>query len=402
MRASLEVADIFCSSGPAYRAAHAGHLSLDQLKVMSAIETCRTAALGGHVEACDDCGHRRIAYNSCRNRHCPKCQGAAARTWLADRQADLLPVGYFHVVFTLPAEIGEIAFHNKALVYDLLFRAASETMFTIAADPRHLGARIGITAVLHTWGSAMTHHPHVHMIVPGGGIAPDGNRWISSRPAFLLPVRVLGMLFRRLFLEGLVALHRAGKLRFFGALADLADLRRFQRHLTPVRQKRWVVYAKPPFAGPEAVLAYLARYTHRVAISNRRLIAHDGNGVTFRYKDYRRDGVARQQIMTLTTDEFIRRFLLHVLPRGFHRIRHYGLLASATRKENLARARELLAVAPEEEPTLATAATDTDPSNHHPPCPCCGGRMTIIETFGRWCQPRAPPASTEKTRECTP
>ena len=223
MRASLEVADIFRTAGPAYRAAHAGHLSLDQLKVMSAIEHCRTAALGGHVEACDDCGHWRVAYNSCRNRHCPRCQGAAARTWLAEREADLLPVGYFHVVFTLPAEVADIAFQNKAVVYDLLFKAASETMLTIAADPKHLGARIGITAVLHTWGSAMTHHPHVHMIVPGGGIALDGTRWISSRPAFLLPVRVLGALFRRLFLTRLMALHDAGKLAFFGALAHLAD-----------------------------------------------------------------------------------------------------------------------------------------------------------------------------------
>ena len=400
MSASLEVADIFRTAGPAYRAAHAGHLSLDQLKVMSAVETCRTAALGGHVEACDDCGHRRIAYNSCRNRHCPKCQGAAARTWLAEREADLLPVGYFHVVFTLPAEIGEIAFHNKALVYDLLFQAASETMLTIAADPKHLGAKIGITAVLHTWGSAMMHHPHIHMIVPGGGIAQDGKRWISSRPAFLLPVRVLGMLFRRLFMERLVALHRADKLRFFGALADLADHRRFQHHIAPIRKKRWVVYAKPPFAGPEAVLAYLARYTHRVAISNRRLIAHDEAGVTFRYKDYRRDGAARQQVMTLATDEFIRRFLLHTLPRGFHRIRHYGLLASTTRKENLARARELLAVAPK--PAIKAEAIEPDATDYRPSCPCCGGRMSIIETFARWCQPRAPPPSSARTRECAP
>lgn len=289
MRASIEVADIFRTAGPAYRAAHAGHLSLAQLKAMSAIEHCRTAALGGHVEACADCGQWRIAYNSCRNRHCPKCQGAAARTWLAEREADLLPVGYFHVVFTLPVEVAAIAFHNKAPVYDLLFKAASETMLTIAADPRHLGARIGVTAVLHTWGSALTHHPHVHMIVPGGGIAPDGSRWVSSRPAFLLPVRVLGKLFRRLFLTRLVALHDAGRLAFFGSMAHLADRQAFLRHLSPVRKKRWVVYAKPPFAGPEAVLAYLSRYTHRVAISNRRLIRFDEAGVTFRYKDYRRD-----------------------------------------------------------------------------------------------------------------
>lgn len=402
MSASLEVADIFRAAGPGYRADHPGHLSLDQLKVMSAIETCRTAALGGHVEACDKCGHRRIAYNSCRNRHCPKCQGAAARTWLAAREADLLPVGYFHVVFTLPAELGEIAFHNKAPVYDLLFRAASETMLTIAADPRHLGARIGITAVLHTWGSAMTHHPHLHMIVPGGGISPDGTRWISSRPAFLLPVRVLGMLFRRLFLDGLTQLHRAGKLRFYGALTVLTDPRLFRRHLAPIGKTRWVVYAKPPFAGPEAVLAYLARYTHRVAISNRRLIAHDGNGVTFRYKDYRREGAARQQVMTLATGEFIRRFLLHTLPRGFHRIRHYGLLASTTRKESLARARELLAVAPKLEPTMKAEDAEPNPPDHCPPCPCCGGRMSIIEIVARAYRSRGPPASEPSTREATP
>ncbi|TIY03699.1 MAG: transposase, partial [Mesorhizobium sp.] len=284
MRASIEVADIFRATGPAYRAARAGHLCLTQLKVMSAIEHCRTAALGGHVEACEDCGQWRIAYNSCRNRHCPKCQGAAARTWLAEREADLLPVGYFHVVFTLPGEIADIAFQNKALVYDLLLKAASETMLTIAADPRYLGARIGITAVLHTWGSAMTHHPHVHMIVPGGGIAPDGSRWISSRPAFLLPVRVLGKLFRRLFLTRLIALHDAGRLAFFGSLVHLAVRRAFLRHLAPVRTKRWVVYSKAPFAGPDAVVAYLSRYTHRVAISNSRLIAFDEAGVTFRCK----------------------------------------------------------------------------------------------------------------------
>lgn len=317
-------------------------MSLAQLKAMSAIETCRTAALGGHLEGCEDCGHRRVAYNSCRNRHCPKCQGAAAREWLAARQADLLPVGYFHVVFTLPAEVADIAFHNKAVVYDLLFKAASETMMTIAADARHLGARIGITAVLHTWGSAMMHHPHIHMIVPGGGISLDGTRWVSSRPAFLLPVRVLGALFRRLFLTRLLELHAAGRLQFFGGRSDLNDRRSFIRHLVPIRKKKWVVYAKPPFSGPQAVLAYLSRYTHRVAISNRRLVSFDEAGVTFRYKDYRRDGTDRHRAMTLHADEFIRRFLVHVLPDGFHRIRHYGLLASAGRKANLARARELL------------------------------------------------------------
>lgn len=386
MRTSLEVADVFRAAGPAYRAAHAGHLSLHQLKVMSAIEHCRTAALGGHVEACTDCGHWRIAYNSCRNRHCPKCQGAAARSWLAAREADLLPVGYFHVVFTLPAEIAAIAFHNKALLYDLLFKTASETTLTIAADPRHLGARIGITAVLHTWGSAMTHHPHIHMIVPGGGIAPDGDRWISSRPAFLLPVRVLGALFRRLFLTRLLALHDAGKLAFFGQLAHLADQRAFLRHLAPLRKKRWVVYAKPPFAGPEAVLAYLSRYTHRVAISNTRLLRLDEHGVTFRYKDYRRSTPDRQQVMTLSAHEFIRRFLLRCLPRGFHRIRHYGLLASGTRKAHLERARQLLALAPP-----AADETPSDPPDPRPPCPCCGGTMIIIEIIDRRYLPRGQP-----------
>jgi hypothetical protein len=396
VRTTIEVADIFRTAGPAYRAAHAGHLSLDQLKVMSAIETCRTAALGGHVEACSDCGHQRIAYNSCRNRHCPRCQGAAARAWLDAQQANLLPVGYFHVVFTLPAAIADIAFHNRALVYDLLFKAASQTMLTIAADPKHLGARIGITAVLHTWGSAMTHHPHIHMIVPGGGLTPAG-QWISSRPAFLLPVRVLGALFRRLFLTRLLELHGAGKLVFFGKLVGLSDRRAFLRHLAPVRRKRWVVYAKAPFAGPEAVLAYLSRYTHRVAISNSRLIAFDQTSVTFRYKNYRCSGADRQQVMTIAANEFIRRFLLHVLPRGFHRIRHYGLLAGSARKANIACVRGLLNAAPP--PDQATAE---DPADVRPPCPCCGGRMIVIEIFQRWRQPRGPPNTMATNRENAP
>ncbi|MCX7326020.1 MAG: IS91 family transposase [Hyphomicrobiales bacterium] len=390
---TLELADVFRAAGPRYRASRAGHVSLAELKVMTAVQACRTAALGGHVEACGDCGHQRIAYNSCRNRHCPKCQGATARLWLEAREADHLPVGYFHVVFTLPAAIADIAFANKAVVYDLLFQAASEAMTTIAADPKHLGVRIGITAVLYTWGSAMTHHPHVHMIVPGGGITPDGRRWVSARPAFLLPVRVLGALFRRLFLTRLAALHDAGRLVFFGAHQHLADRRAFWRHLSPLRRTRWVVYAKPPFAGPEAVLRYLARYTHRVAISNRRLVAFDHASVTFRYKDYRRSGADRQQTMTLDADEFIRRFLLHVLPRGFHRIRHYGLLAGGARKAALARARELLAAAP---PPAANAANE-DPA-FRPPCPCCGGRMlsiTVIPHGWRRCEPaprqRGPP-----------
>ncbi len=386
MRQALEVADIFRRHGPAWRATHAGHVSLAQLKAMSAIETCRTAALGGHLEGCEDCGHRRIAYNRCRNRHCPRCQGAAAREWLAAQEADLLPVGYFHVVFTLPCEVADIAFHNKAVVYDLLFKAASETMMTIAADPRHLGARIGITAVLHTWGSALAHHPHIHMIMPGGGISLDGARWVSSKPAFLLPVRVLGALFRRLFLTRLLELHTAGRLQFFGDHSGLNDQRAFARHLAPIRKKKWVIYAKPPFSGPEAVLAYLSRYTHRVAISNHRLISFDEAGVTFRYKDYRRSGADRHRTMTLHADEFIRRFLVHVLPQGFHRIRHYGLLASAGRKANVARARELLAV-----PMTAEPAAPDAPSDPKPPCPCCGGRMVVIEILKPTFRARAPP-----------
>jgi hypothetical protein len=325
-RPPLEVADVFRAHGAAWRKANAGHVSLAQLKVMSAIETCRTAALGGHVERCEDCAHERVAYNSCRNRHCPKCQAAAARQWLEDREAELLPVPYYHVVFTLPAAIGAIAFQNKAAVYDLLFRTAAETLTTVAADPKHLGARIGLTAVLHTWGSALTHHPHVHVIVPGGGLSPDGSRWIACKPGFFLPVRVLSRLFRRLFLEGIAALHAAGRLVFLGDLARLADKAAFDAVLAPLRRSEWIVYAKRPFAGPKAVLAYLSRYTHRVAISNSRLIRLDDNGVTFRWKDYgargKAPGEAWNKPMTLTAGEFIRRFLLHVLPSGFHRIRH--------------------------------------------------------------------------------
>jgi hypothetical protein len=404
-RPGLEVADIFHRHGTAWRKANAGHVSLGQLQVMSAIEQCRSAALGGHVERCQDCGHSRIAYNSCRNRHCPKCQGAAARDWLAAREADLLPVGYFHLVFTLPAEISGIAYHNKAVIYHLLFRAAAETLLTIAADPKHLGARIGATAVLHSWGSAMTHHPHVHMIVPGGGISLDGSRWISCRPGFLLPVRVLSRLFRRLFLAGLADAHAARRLTFFGDLDGLRDQTAFAAHLAPLRRKNWFVYAKRPFAGPEAVLAYLARYTHRVAIANNRLLALDGRGVTFRYKDYRRDGQARYRTMTLAPDEFIRRFLLHVLPQGFHRIRHYGLLASAGCKADIARARELIAgplppdPAAEDDNTDPAASAATD---YRPPCPCCGGRMIIVEFFERGAAPRGPPSPQAGIGTATP
>jgi hypothetical protein len=396
-RPAVEVADIFRDHGAAWRRANAGHVSLGQLKVMSAVETCRTAALGGHVAACEDCDHIRIAYNSCRNRHCPKCQGAAAREWLADRQAELLPVPYFHVVFTLPAAIAAIAYQNKRVVYDLLFKASSETLLTIAADPKHLGARIGITAVLHTWGSAMTHHPHLHMIVPGGGLSPNGERWIACRPGFLLPVRVLSKLFRRRMLEKLVAAHAAGKLNFFGAQAHLADADAFAAFLAPLRKTKWFVYSKRPFAGPEAVLAYLSRYTHRVAISNSRLIAADDNGVTFTCKDYRIKGRDRYKTMTLGTHEFIRRFLIHVLPSGFHRIRHYGLFANGRRADNLARARTLLD-APVPPPTVDppdTAEADQPQRPAHP-CPCCGGRMIVIETFEPGCAPRAPPQAPSR------
>jgi hypothetical protein len=338
-----------------------------------------TAELGGHVAACEDCGHTVIAYNSCGNRHCPKCQGAAARTWLAEQEAGLLPLPYYHVVFTLPSAIGAIAWQNKALVYGLLFKAASETRLTIAADKKHLGARIGMTAVLHTWGSALTHHPHVHMIVPGGGLSPDGERFIACRRGFFLPVRVLSRLFRRLMLEKLAAVHEQGRLVLKGELAKLAPPAAFAAVLKPLRRKNWFVYAKRPFAGPKAVLAYLSRYTHRVAISNTRLIAHDGRGVTFRYKDYRADGLARRKVMTLKTDEFIRRFLLHILPKGFHRIRHYGLFASTGRAANLARLRELIGLAPPPEEALSPGPAEKD----LPPCPCCGGRMTVIEIFER-------------------
>ncbi len=388
-RERLEVADIFRAHGAAWRRANAGHVSLGQLKVMSAIKHCRTAALGGHVAACQDCGHTVIAYNSCRNRHCPKCQGAAAKDWLAARQAELMPVEYYHVVFTLPGQIGDIAYQNKAAVYGILFKAAAETLIAIAADPRHLGARIGLTAVLHTWGSALTHHPHVHCIVPGGGISPDGERWISCRPGFFLPVRVLSRLFRRLFLEKLTAAHEAGNLRFFGKLRHLTDDKNFAGHLRPLRKIEWVVYAKRPFAGPEAVLAYLSRYTHRVAISNSRLISFDNRGVTFTWKNYREKGRERYKTMTLATNEFIRRFLIHVLPQGFHRIRHYGLFANGGRTENLALARQLLAMPPPE-----TRTHDADePSALALPCPHCGGPMIVIETFERGYAPRAPPPS---------
>jgi hypothetical protein len=391
----LEVADIFRSHGAAWRRANAGHVSLDQMKVMSAIERCRTIALGGHVARCEGCANTVIAYNSCRNRHCPKCQGAAAKQWLAEREAELLPVGYFHLVFTLPAPIADIAYHNKAAIYGLLFKAAAEATLTIAADPKRLGARIGITAVLHSWGSAMTHHPHVHMIVPGGGISLDDTHWVSCRPGFFLPVRVLSRLFRRLFLSNLLAAHQARHLAFYGNYAALTDPVAFAALLAPLHKAEWVVYAKKPFAGPQAVLAYLSRYTHRIAISNRRLISADENSVTFTWKDYRIEGPSRYATMTLPTDEFIRRFLMHVLPKGLHRIRHYGLFANGNRAANIARARDLLAVPSCSKPAEMSNTPAADEPRVLPrPCRCCGGRMIIIETFAPGCHPQhrtAPP-----------
>jgi hypothetical protein len=364
-------------------------MSLDQLKVMSAIERCRTAALGGHVERCEACAHLRISYNSCGNRHCPKCQAAAAKEWLAERQAELLPVPYFHVVFSLPRPIADIAYQNKAVVYDLLLKVAAETLITIAADPKHLGARIGLTAVLHTWGSTLTHHPHAHIIVPGGGFSLDGQHWIACRPGFFLPVPVLSRLFRRLFLERLTAAYQAGRLAFFAEQAALAEPARFTACLAALRKREWVVYAKRPFGGPDAVLAYLSRYTHRIAIANSRLVAFDGERVTFKWKDYRAKGEARYKLMTLDADEFIRRFLIHVLPDGFHRIRHYGFLANANRADNIALARRLLGVS---DPAPSNVDSDHADGGHEDAewnaCPCCGGRMVIVETFEPGGQPR--------------
>jgi Putative transposase/Transposase zinc-binding domain len=405
-RPTLEVADIFRDHGAAWREANRGHVSLGQLKVMSAIERCRTAALGGHVMRCENgaCGHTVISFNSCRNRHCPKCQASAAAKWLADREAELLPVPYFHVVYTLPSQLRDIAYQNKRVIYGLLMNASAEATLAIAADPKRLGAKIGITAVLHTWGSAMTHHPHVHMIVPGGGLSADGaapvaggqrkapqESWIAARADFLVHVNVLASLFRGKFLSLLADAHAAGQLNFFNSHAGLADKKTFKRFLGPLRHIDWVVYCKPPFAGPKQVLRYLSRYTHRVAISNRRLVAADDGGVSFRWKDYRIEGPERWKTMTLAPAEFIRRFLIHVLPRGFHRIRHYGLFANGNRAANIARARKLLAVAPALQTNDAEASASAEPEQPcvlPRPCPCCGGRMIVIEVFARGETPR--------------
>ena len=399
-RQILEVADIFRAQGQAWRQTHAGHISLGQLKVMSAIEACRSAALGGHVLRCSACEHQQIAYNSCRNRHCPKCQGSAAHRWLQARQADLLPVEYFHLVFTLPAPIRALAYSNPSVVYAILFKAVAETLRTIAADPKHLGARVGLILVLHTWGSAMIHHPHVHGIVPGGGLSLDGERWVHCRPGFFLPIQVLSCLFRRLFLQRLSHAYQAGELKFFGECQSLADTKAFSNWIKPLRKINWVAYAKPPFAGPEEVLAYLSRYTHRVAISNSRLLKFNDQGVTFKWKDYRAKPQFRNKIMTLKTDEFIRRFLIHVLPSGFHRIRHYGLLANSGRRDNLKRARELLIDKTDDDEANADGAIENTKAQQDEVservqatyiCPDCGSPMVIIECFGREQLPRAPP-----------
>jgi len=353
---------------------------------MGAITACRTALLGGHVEQCDDCGATRIAYNSCRNPHCPKCQGLARAQWLAQRQAELLPVPYFHVVFTLPASVGEIAFQNKAALYAMLFRAAAETLATIAADPRHLGAKLGMTMVLHTWGQTLQHHPHVHCVVPGGGPSLDGTRWVTCRPTFFLPVRVLSRLFRRLFLRELKNGFGAGKLRFFGKLANLAEPLAFARRLGELRRRDWVVYAKPPFGGPEQVLAYLGRYTHRVAIANSRLLSLADGKVRFTWKDYRAG--SKTKVMTLDANEFIRRFLLHALPDSFHRIRHYGFLANRARGDSLALCHRLLdardtgACEPADNRAKCNRPLTT---GDFPICPDCGGTMRRIATVPRSC-----------------
>ena len=387
MRSELEVADIFRRHGPAYRRAHDGHIGRVERRVMSAIELCRTAALGGHVEACEDCAHSRVAYNSCRNRHCPKCQGATRERWLADRQADLLPVPYFHVVFTVPAEVAAIAFHNKAVVYAILFDAVAATLKTIAADPRHLGGEIGFLAILHSWGQALTHHPHIHCLVPGGALSADG-RWLACRPRFFLPIHVLSRLFRRLFLERLKTARARGRLRFSGTLAQLDDADVFAAAVRRLRRKNWVVYAKPPFGSPEHVLAYLGRYTHRVAIANSRLVSADDSSVVFRWRDYRHGNAPRQ--MSLDPDEFIRRFLIHSLPDGFHRIRHYGFLANGCRRARLAKIRQLLPLTEGEfgEPTDDAPLVARLPRFDPTACPCCGGALRITATLPRW---RAPP-----------
>jgi hypothetical protein len=383
-RPRLEVADVFRDHGDAFLDRYGDTLSPEQRRVLLDIATCRTAALGGHVEECDQCGHQRIAYNSCRNRHCPKCQATAAAQWMEAREAELLPVEYFHVVLTLPAALGPIALQSPREVYGILFRAAAETLRQIAADPKHLGAEIGFLAILHTWGQNLEHHPHVHCVVPGGGLSPDGSRWIACEPGFFLPVRVLSRVFRGKFLAMLRDAFDRGRLSFHGKLRALRDADEFRRRLAASAQTEWVVYAKPPFGGPEHVLKYLARYTHRVAISNRRLVALEDGEVTFHWKDYAHEG--GQKTMTLKATEFIRRFLLHVLPTGFVRIRHYGFLANRVYREKLALCRELLGVETTPEPVAAAHAVEPKETVEGVPaatvCPSCGeGRMVIVASF---------------------
>ena len=392
-RPVIEIADILRRHGQDYARVHAVHLGRVERRVMSAITACRTATLGGHVEACDDCGVTRIAYNSCRNRHCPKCQGQARAKWLADRQAELLPVPYFHLVFTLPAPIAEVAFQNKAVVYAVLFKAAADAMTTLAANPRRLGATIGGLAVLHTWGQALTHHPHVHCVVPGGGLSSDGTRWVAARPNFFLAIRPLAQLFRRLFLERLQAAFEAGTLGFFNKLMHLADREAFAALVQTMRSIDWVVYAKKPFGGPAQVLAYLGRYTHRVAIANSRLVALDDDHVAFTWKDYRQSGA--EKIMRLEPGEFIRRFLLHTLPDGFHRIRYFGFMANGGRAEKIASCRALLG---DEEPKDLPAAASSpsagkDAADARRVCPDCGGAMRIIERMSSASSRRHAPPS---------
>jgi hypothetical protein len=391
-RPTIELADILRRHGEAYLRDHAGHVGRSERRVMSAITACRTAALGGHVEACDDCGATRVAYNSCRDRHCPKCQGAARAQWLADRQAELLKVPYFHVVFTLPPPIAAIAFQNKAVVYAILFKSAVEAMTTLAANPRRLGAKIGGLAILHTWGQALIHHPHVHCVVPGGGLSLDGARWIEGRENFFLAVKPLSRLFRRLFLERLRATFDGHKLGFFGDLAHLADPKAFATHLAATRRVDWIVYCKKPFGGPAQVLAYLGRYIHRVAIANNRIQACDDEHVAFAWKDYRDRGSVKT--MRLTPGEFIRRFLLHVLPDGFHRIRHFGFLANGHRTEKLALSRALLNNRGEPPTQAREEPSGTHPDegarDHRQPCPECGGSVRIVADLPRASQrPRA-------------
>jgi len=384
-RPKLEVGDVFRRYGETYRQQHAGSLSRAQLRVMSAIERCRTPALGGHVEQCDQCQFQRIAYNSCRDRHCPKCQCLARAQWIEDRQAELLDTEYFHVVFTLPEEIAALSYQNKEVMYGILFRATSETLRTIAADPKHLGAEIGFFAVLHSWGQNLRFHPHLHCVVPGGGLSPDGTRWIPCRPGFFLPVRVLSCLFRRLFLELLEKAFADGQLQFFSALEHLRENLAFRRYLAPLGNRDWVVYAKKPFAGPQQVLDYVGRYTHRVAIANNRLLDIENRQVHFRYKDYRDGG--QQKTMTLSADEFIRRFLLHVLPDGFHRIRYYGFLGNRYRQEKLQQCRQLLGMIRETTPDQSTPRYYRDryqalTGSSLWECPVCHqGRMMVIRVI---------------------